>query len=76
MICYMLIMNMPLWITVYLRNKRCLNLESWIFWTCAMWYEMIIQYTFDSIAVVIIIIVIIILTIIIIISVGLIAVME
>ena len=30
MICYMLIMNMPLWITVYLRNKWCLNLESWI----------------------------------------------
>ena len=29
MICYMLIMNMPLWITVYLRNKLCLNLESW-----------------------------------------------
>ena len=29
MICYMLIMNMPLWITVYLRNKWCLNLESW-----------------------------------------------
>ena len=28
MICYMLIMNMPLWITVYLRNKWCLNLES------------------------------------------------
>ena len=22
MICYMLIMNMPLWITVYLRNKK------------------------------------------------------
>ena len=30
MICYMLIMIMPLWITVYLRNKWCLNLESWI----------------------------------------------
>ena len=30
MISYMLIMNMPLWITVYLRNKWCLNLESWI----------------------------------------------
>ena len=30
MICYILIMNMPLWITVYLRNKWCLNLESWI----------------------------------------------
>ena len=30
MICYMLIINMPLWITVYLRNKWCLNLESWI----------------------------------------------
>ena len=29
MICYMLITNMPLWITVYLRNKWCLNLESW-----------------------------------------------
>ena len=28
MICYMLIMNMPLLITVYLRNKWCLNLES------------------------------------------------
>ena len=24
MICYMLIMNMPLWMTVYLRNKLCL----------------------------------------------------
>ena len=30
MICYMLIINMPLWITVYLQNKWCLNLESWI----------------------------------------------
>ena len=29
MICYMLTMNMPLWITVYLRNKWCLNI--WIF---------------------------------------------
>ena len=30
MICYMLIMIMPLWIIVDLRNKWCLNLESWI----------------------------------------------
>ena len=28
MICDMLIMNMPLWINVYLWNKWCLNLES------------------------------------------------
>ena len=31
MIYCMLIMNMPLWIAVYLRNKWCLNLESWIY---------------------------------------------
>ena len=30
MVCYMLIMNMLLWITIYLRNKWCLNLEPWI----------------------------------------------
>ena len=28
MICYMLIISMPLWIIVYLRNKWCVNLES------------------------------------------------
>ena len=30
MICSMLIMNMPIWITVYLQNKWCLNLESYM----------------------------------------------
>ena len=29
MTCYMLIMNMVLWITVSLRYKWCFNLESW-----------------------------------------------
>ena len=32
MICYILIMNITLWISLYLWNKRCLNLQSW---TCA-----------------------------------------